>query len=72
MPRRKTKPVPFQTQHGPLSLSNARKLVQIAAVILRDHSPLDLGEILELFIRCWNHTESVEESYAREAAQREQ
>ena len=49
-----------------LDNESAKQLCKIAAVALRDSSPLTFQEAVSSFIYCWNRTESIPESEERE------
>lgn len=49
-----------------LSLEEGRQLLKIAAVILRDHSPITPMEAVFAFTYCWTRTESIEAAENRE------
>lgn len=51
-----------------INTKEAKQFVKIAAVLLRDHSPMTFEEVVMAFTYCWRQTESVKKAEAREAS----
>lgn len=46
----------------------ARQLIKVAAVMLRDNTRLEFEEVVSAFVYCWQQTESAQQHDDRKAA----
>ena len=58
MPRRKKK--------GEITTEAAQQLIEVTAVLLRDHSHIDFNGAILAFSYSWRHTESENQALMRE------
>jgi len=58
-----------KTKQGRVGLDEARRLVKVVAVMLRDESPMRADEAMTVLGYCWRLTESLAQSKARAAAE---